>query len=86
MSSRTTLKDLITDANGATLSHTKLWANIGYAAATVAFLRMAWTGTAGAEIWWAYLGCVAGASTASKYLSLKYLYKDSVASQSGGAQ
>lgn len=67
------LLDLIADASGRSLSHTKLWANIGYAAATVAFLRMSWSGTATTDIWWAYLGCVAGASTASKYLSLKYL-------------
>lgn len=65
--------DLITDANGTSLSHTKLWANIGFAAATVAFLRMSWSGTVTVDIWWAYLGCVAGASTASKYLSLQYL-------------
>lgn len=80
------LRDLITDASGSTLSHTKLWANIGYAAATIAFLRMAWDGTAGPEIWWAYLGCVAGASTVSKYLSLKYLGCDaSAATNTSGA-
>lgn len=80
------LRDLITDASGTTFSHTKLWANIGYAAATVAFLRMSWDGTASAEVWWAYLACVAGASTASKFLSLKYVGRDAAAPRDGSAQ
>jgi predicted small integral membrane protein len=67
-----TLLDLITDAGTKRLSHTKLWANVGYAAATAAFLKQAWMGTANADIWWAYLACVAGATTASKYLSMRY--------------
>lgn len=66
------LRDLFTDAGGKTLSHTKLWSNIACAAATVAFIKQAWAGTLTAEIWLAYLGCVAGAATASKFLSLKY--------------
>lgn len=63
-------RDLVSRNGG--LSHTKLWANIAYAAATVAFVRLNWMGQAEAEIWWAYLSCVAGAVTASKFLSLKY--------------
>ena len=66
------LSDLVTDAGSNTLSHTRVWANVAYAAATVAFVKQAWTGTITAEIWWAYLGCVASAATASKFLSLKY--------------
>ena len=66
------LRDLVTDAGGKTFSHTKIWSNIAYAAATAAFIKQAWAGTITAEIWWAYLGCVASAATASKYLSLKY--------------
>lgn len=66
------LRDLVTDAGGKTLSHTKLWANVAFAAATAAFIKQAWAGTITAEIWWAYLGCVAGAATASKFLSLQY--------------
>jgi hypothetical protein len=66
------LIELVTDSSGQTLSHTKFWANVGYLAATVAFLKQAWGGSSNVDIWWAYLGCVAGASTASKYLSLKY--------------
>lgn len=41
------------------LSHTKIWANIGYAAATVSFVRLNWVGQAETEVWWAYLSCVA---------------------------
>lgn len=66
------LRDLVTDAGGRTLSHTKMWANVAYAAATFAFVRQAWVGTITGEIWWAYLGCVGGAAVASKYLALKY--------------
>ena len=64
------LRDLASRNGG--LSHTKLWANIAYASATCAFLRLNWIGQADAEIWWAYLACVAGAVTASKFLTLKY--------------
>ena len=67
------LRDLITDAGGQTLSHSKLWSNLACAAATFAFLRQAWVGSISAEIWWAYLGCVGGATVASKYLSLKWI-------------
>lgn len=66
------LRELITDAGGNTLSHTKVWANVGYATATTAFLKMSWDGNTNVDVWWAYLGCVAGATTASKFLSLKY--------------
>lgn len=66
------LLELITDANQKTLSHTKLWANIAYSAATFAFIKLAWLGQASFEVWCSYLGCVAGASTASKLISLKY--------------
>ena len=76
------LRDLITESGGSTLSHTKVWANIGYAAATVAFLKMTWSGNTNVDVWWAYLGCVAGASTASKFLALKY----GTGKAEGGAQ
>jgi hypothetical protein len=54
------------------LSHTKIWANVAYLAATIGFIRATWTGTATYDIWLAYLGVVGGAVTASKFLSLKY--------------
>ena len=66
--------DLITDANGHTLSHTKLWANVAFAVACFAFGRMSmgYTVTAPSEVWWAFLGCVGASGAASKLLSLKY--------------
>ena len=68
------LMDLITDANGSTLSHTKLWANVAFACASIAFMRMAlgYPSTIPAEIWWAFLGCVGASGAASKLMSLKY--------------
>lgn len=54
------------------LSHTKIWANVAYLAATVGFIRMTWVGTATYDIWLVYLAVVASAVTASKFLSRKY--------------
>lgn len=54
------------------LSHTKIWANVAYLAATVGFVRSAWTGTATYDIWLVYLGVVGASVTASKFLSRKY--------------
>lgn len=67
--------DLITDCATGQLSHTKLWANIAYCAATVAFLRIAIFSpepAANAEIWLTYLGIVGTHNVASKILSIKY--------------
>lgn len=66
------LADLITDAGTGQLSHTKLWANIAYAAATVAFCWVNYQGHADADIWLIYMGVVAGHSAASKAISMKY--------------
>lgn len=68
------LLDLVTDANGKTLSHTKLWANVAFACASFAFTRMAlgYPSTISAEIWWAFLGCVGASGAASKLMSLRY--------------
>lgn len=76
------MRELISDENGK-LSHTKVWANIGYLAATVAFIKTTWLGTASADIWLVYIGCVAASSTASKFLTLKYT---GVQSTTGGGQ
>lgn len=65
-------KQLITDASTGHLSHTKLWQNIAYAAATCAFCYMAYAGTATADIWLVYLGAIGASATASKFLSLRY--------------
>lgn len=62
------LKDLITDANGKTLSHTKIWSNIAYLAGTYKFI----IADVNADIWLIYLGIVGSATVASKYLSLRY--------------
>lgn len=62
------LKDLITEPNGETLSHTKVWSNIAYAAGTWKFI----TSDVNADIWLIFLGVVGSAQVASKYLSLKY--------------
>jgi hypothetical protein len=68
------LVDLILDANGRTLSHTKLWANVAFACASFAFTRMAlgYPATVPSEIWWAFLGCVGASGAASKLMSLRY--------------
>jgi len=72
------LLELITEPGGCTLSHTKLWSNVGFAAATVAFVRANWNSVANAEVWWAYMVCVAGAVTASKYLALRHGQPDPI--------
>jgi hypothetical protein len=77
------LIDLITDANGKTLSHTKLWANVAFACASFAFTRMAlgYPATVPSEIWWAFLGCVGASGAASKLMSLRYNKPDDDAPQ-----
>jgi hypothetical protein len=70
------LSDLVRDAGTGQLSHTKLWANIAYAAATVAFLKSAWAGTLTADIWLFYLGIVGAHSAVSKLISMRYGVKD----------
>ncbi len=66
------LHDLITDSGTGMLSHTKLWANIAYCAATIAFGYMVYMNTATAEIWLIYLASIGASSTLSKLLSLRY--------------
>lgn len=66
------LSDLVQDAGTGQLSHTKLWANIAYAAATVAFVKQAWAGTLTGEIWLFYLGVVGAHGTLSKLISMRY--------------
>ena len=65
-------RDLITDAGTGMVSHTKVWANIAYAAATGAFCYMAYAGTATPEIWLIYLVGIGASATLSKLLSLRY--------------
>lgn len=65
-------RDLITDAGTGQLSHTKLWANIAYLSATIAFLYAVYSGKDAPDIWLIYLGVVGASTTFSKLLSLKY--------------
>lgn len=66
--------DLITDCGTGQLSHTKIWANIAYFAATLAFLRVTLVSSepSNPEIWLIYLGIVGAHNLSSKLLSLKY--------------
>lgn len=69
--------ELITDCATCQLSHTKLWTNIAYFAATLAFVRITlFSGEPyNAEIWLIYLGIVGTHNVASKVLSMKYAQK-----------
>lgn len=62
------ISDLIRNPATGTLSHSKIWANIACAAATVKFI-----GEAGAswEIWAVYLGCVGGYAAARRWIAAK---------------
>lgn len=66
--------ELITDAGTGLLSHTKLWTNIAYAAATLSFLRITMFSDepSNPEIWLIYLGIVGAHNISSKILSMKY--------------
>lgn len=65
-------KDLITDPVTGTTSHTKLWSNIAFAAATIIVIGLAWKGNLSTEMFGIYLAVVGVSTTASKYLSRKY--------------
>ncbi len=66
--------DLITDCATGQISHTKLWTNVAYLAATIAFLRATLFADAppDPEIWLIYLGVVGAHNVYSKTLSMKY--------------
>lgn len=66
------INDLITDVGTGQMSHTKLWANVAYAASTAWLSGMAFNGDLGADLLLIYLGIVGASATASKFLSLKY--------------
>lgn len=68
------LSDLVTDCTTGNYSHTKIWTNIAYCSATIAFLVCSFhpDKQIGVEIWFAYLGIVGGHNLGSKYLSMKY--------------
>lgn len=61
------IKDMITNSDGK-LSHTKVWTNIAYAAATAKFIIE----DAPPDIWLIYLGVVGAHGLLSKAVSIKY--------------
>lgn len=67
-------RDLITDCATGQISHTKLWTNIAYFSATLAFLNATLFSDTPpeSEIWLVYLGVVGAHNVSSKILSMKY--------------
>ena len=68
-----------------TLSHSKLWSNIAYAAATWMFIRINIDGTATTEHWLIYLGVIGGHAAASKWIAINGQRKAESGDASGGA-
>lgn len=64
--------DLLTDPATGRFSHTRLWSNIGCAAATLLFVKHGWNAPLSSEIWLIYLGSVGGFAALSKFQSLKH--------------
>lgn len=64
-------KDLFTDHNGK-LSHTRLWSNIAYGAATVIVLWYAYKLQLSWDMFLSYLGVVGSATAVSKLFDLRY--------------
>jgi hypothetical protein len=71
------LLDLVTDPATGALSHTRIWSNIGCAAATFVFVKAGLAGKLDADIWAIFLTGVCGHAALSKFLSLKYATKKS---------
>lgn len=65
------IKEVVTTSNDR-ISQSKIWANIGSAVATWAFIYMTLHDKMTWEIFFAYLGTVAGFTQISKWLSYKY--------------
>ena len=61
------LSDMVMNSNGK-LSHTKVWTNIAYLAATVKFIMQ----DAPPDIWLIYLGVVGAHGLLAKVVSIKY--------------
>lgn len=66
------LSDLVRDAGTGMVSHTKLWANVGYATLTWAFAIDAWHGGLTDMKIFAFGAVVAGSAAASKLVSMRY--------------
>lgn len=63
-------RELITDPNG-TLSHTKIWSNIGMATLTITFAIGSYTHGSSAELMLTYGSIVVAGRISSKYLDSK---------------
>jgi len=66
------LAELFRDAGTGLLSHTKLWANVGYLVMVVAFLRQVWVHELTVDLLMWFGAIFTGSAMASKFLSLKY--------------
>lgn len=66
------ISDLVRDPGTGMLSHTKLWANVGYVALTWAFVVDAWGGGLTDMKILAYGAVVAGSAAASKAISMAW--------------
>ena len=65
--------DLITDPGTGQLSHTKIWTNIAYLVATIAFVKITFSSDEpDLTLWLLYLCVIGGHSSLSKLISLKY--------------
>lgn len=65
--------DLITDPGTNQLSHTKIWTNIAYLVATIAFVKITFSSDEpDLTLWLLYLCVIGGHSSLSKLISLKY--------------
>ncbi|XLM20979.1 hypothetical protein MKD33_01630, partial [Chromobacterium piscinae] len=51
------------------ISHSRLWANVACAAATIMFLVDGWRGALSADIWLIYLGVVGGYSASLRMIA-----------------
>lgn len=65
------LRDMVS-TNNDRVSQSKIWANVGSAIATWAFIYMTLHDKMTWEIFFAYLGTVAGFTQISKWMSYKY--------------
>ncbi len=68
------LKEMFLSPSTGEVSHTKLWTNIAYLVATIAFIKFNFTENPKdlLDMWLVYLTIIAGNGTLSKFISMKY--------------
>lgn len=66
------IKQLINSEGSGELSHTKLWSNVAFLAATLGFAWKVYKGSDSPEIWFIYLGIVGASTAAHKLIAMKY--------------